>query len=141
MIDPGTRLSSVPRRRSRSRLELWKAGVLYPGPSIPLICLSETISSYDRWYLSDTHVLRRTEGSSRLSDELPCRAIFTNLTSPQRRRKGRGGRCEDDSLPGALRAGSSDARIYEFTLRRDFQRDVDPSILISRDTGTAIKRS
>lgn len=93
-------------KRAVRRVELWKPGVLYPGLGIPLICLSETISSYDRWYRSDTHVLRRTEGSSRLSDELPCRAIFTNLATPRRRgrrrRRGkeeRSGRCEDDSLP------------------------------------------
>lgn len=134
-------LSFVPRREPGG-LELWKAGVFYPGPRTPLICLSETISSYDRWYRSDTHVLRHTEGSSRFSDELPCRAIFTNLTSPRRRRRGRrkerSGRCEDDSLPCFKQVLA--LRVYEFMLRRDFQRDVDPPFW-SRKSGDSGKKS
>lgn len=74
--------------RSENRAKL-NPGKPRPIPHrIPLICLSETISSYDRSYRRNTHVLRRTEGSSRPSDELPCRAIFTNLVVASEKKKG-----------------------------------------------------
>lgn len=74
--------------RSENRAKL-NPGKPRPLPHrIPLICLSETISSYDRSYRRNTHVLRRTEGSSRPSDELPCRAIFTNLVVASEKKKG-----------------------------------------------------
>lgn len=104
---------SVPRRKP-SGLEPWKPAALCPDSRIPLICLSETISSYDRCYRWNTHVLRHTEGSSQPSDELPCRAIFTNLPlGPKgtRRRRRRGGRRERN---GHRRRIPSDA------LRRGF---------------------
>lgn len=78
---PNNTVATCSEKRTEN-LNSGNSGSSTPGSTIPLICLSETISSYDRCYRSDTHVLRRTEGSSRLSDELPCRVIFTNLTAP-----------------------------------------------------------
>lgn len=140
------RLPFVPRREP-SGVELWKPpgpGVLYPGLRIPLICLSETISSYDRWYRSDTHVLRRTEGSSQLSDELPCRAIFTNLTTLRRRRRRRrrkehSGRCEDDSLPSTFTKQVPGATCTNLRCAATFNEMLIPRSDPAREE-TAIKR-
>lgn len=84
------------RSEKRTDLNSGNRGPLPRAQDSPNL-FSETISSYDRWYRSDTHVLRRTEGSSRLSDELLCRAIFTNLATP--RRRGRRRRKEDAQRP------------------------------------------